>query len=145
MGRKNFQGKWFYNFSLEDRVPEDHLLRAVAEAVDFSFVRGMVRETYSHTGTPSVDPAVVFKMALLGYLYGITSERRLADEIRLNLAYLWFVGYDLDETPPDHSILSKARARYGRQVYRQFFNEIVRSVLSGALWTATGSTSTPLW
>ena len=55
MGRKNFQSKWFYNFSLEDRVPEDHLLRAVAEAVDFSFVRGVVRATYSHTGTPSVS------------------------------------------------------------------------------------------
>jgi transposase len=126
MGRKDFQAKWFYNFSLEDRVPQDHLLRSVAKAVDFSFVRDLVRHTYSHTGTPSVDPVVVFKMALLGYLYGITSERRLADEIRLNLAYLWFLGYDLDETPPDHSILSKARSRYGVEAYRQFFNEIVR-------------------
>ncbi len=126
MGRKGFQGKWFYGFSLEDRVPQDHLLRSVAEAVDFTFVRDLVRHTYSHTGAPSVDPVVIFKMALLGFLYGITSERRLAGEIRLNLAYLWFIGYDLDETPPDHSILSKARARYGREAYRQFFNEIVR-------------------
>ncbi len=126
MGRKGFQGKWFYNFSLEDRVPQDHLLRSVADAVDFAFVRGLVRQTYSHTGAPSVDLVVIFKMALLGFLYGITSERRLAGEIRLNLAYLWFLGYDLDETPPDHSILSKARARYGREAYRQFFNEIVR-------------------
>ena len=68
----------------------------------------------------------MFKMALLGYLYGVTSERRLAEEIRLNLAYMWFLGYDLDETPPDHSILSKARARYGPQAYRQFFSEVVR-------------------
>jgi transposase len=78
MGRKGFQGKWFYNFSLEDRVPQDHLLRFVAAAVDFSFVRDLVRDTYSHTGAPSVDPVVIFKMALLGYLYGVTSERRLA-------------------------------------------------------------------
>lgn len=126
MGRKDLQGKWFYNFSLEDRFPWDHLLRSVAKAADFSFVRNLVRQTYSHTGVPSIDPVVVFKMALLGYLYGITSKRRLADEIRLNLAYLWFLGYDLDETPPDHSILSKARARYGPDTYRQFFNEIVR-------------------
>lgn len=126
MGRKGFQGKWFYNFSLEERVPQDHFLRAVRRAVDFSFVRGMVRQTYSHTGAPSVDPVVVFKMALLGYLYGITSERRLAAEFRLDLAYLWFVGYELDEIPPDHSILSKARARYGVPAYRQSFNEIVR-------------------
>jgi len=69
MGSKGFlQGKWFYNFSLEDRVPQDHLLRFVAAAVDFSFVRDLVRDTYSHTGAPSVDPVVVFKMALLGYL-----------------------------------------------------------------------------
>jgi len=145
MGRKNFQGKWFYNFSLEDRVPADHLPRAVAEAVDFSFVRGVVRETYSHTGTPSVDPVVVFKMALLGYLYGITSERRLADEIRLNLAYLWFVGYDLDETPPDHSILSKRGRDMGGKPTVSSSTRSCGSVLSGALWTATGSTSTPLW
>jgi transposase len=63
-------------------------LQPVARAVDFAFVRGLVRETYSHTGAPSVDPVVVFKMALLGYLYGITSERRMAAEMRLNLAYL---------------------------------------------------------
>ncbi len=69
--------------------------------------------TYRHTGAPSVDPIVILKMSLLGYLYGITSETRLAQKIRLNLAYLWFLGYDLDEQPPEHSILSKARARYG--------------------------------
>ncbi|MGI9953068.1 transposase, partial [Moorellaceae bacterium AZ2] len=66
------------------------------------------------------------KMALLGYLYGITSERKLAEECRLNLAFMWFLGYDLDEMPPDHSILSKARARFGREVYEQFFRHVVR-------------------
>jgi len=65
-------------------------------------------------------------MALLGYLYGITSERKLAEECRLNLAFMWFLGYDLDEMPPDHSILSKARARFGREVYEQFFRHVVR-------------------
>jgi len=126
MGLKRMQTKWFYSFSLDERVPQDHLLRLVDQAIDFSFVRDLVRDTYSHAGAPSVDPVVVFKMALLGYLYGITSERRLAEEIRLNLAYMWFLGYDLDELPPDHSILSKARARYGLQAYRQFFSEAVK-------------------
>lgn len=126
MGRKHFQSKWFYGFSLEERVPEDHFLRTLSRVVDFTFVRGLVAHAYSHTGSPSVDPVVVFKMALLGYLNGIASERRLAEEIRLNLAYLWFLGYDIDELPPDHSILSKARARYGPEVYRQFFFEVVR-------------------
>lgn len=126
MGKKGFQGKWFYDFSLERRVPQDHSLRRVANAIDFSFVRGLVRHTYSHTGAPSIDPVVIFKMGFLGYFYGIPSERRLAEDIRLNLAYMWFLGYDLDETPPDHSILSKARARHGPQVYRRFFSEVVR-------------------
>ncbi len=69
---------------------------------------------------------VLFKLMLLGYLYGITSERRLAEEARLHLAFRWFLGYDLDETPPDHSMLSKARARFGLPVYQAAFTEVVR-------------------
>lgn len=65
-------------------------------------------------------------MALLGYLYGITSERKLADECRLNLTFMWFLEYDIDEIPPNHSILSKARKRFGRATYEQFFKEIVK-------------------
>jgi transposase len=126
MGQKTFQPKRLYEFSLEDRVPADHLLRHVTAVVDFSFVRRVTARFYSHTGKPSVDPVVLVKMALLGYLYGITSERRLAEELRLNLAFMWFIGYDLDETPPDHSVLSKARRRFGVTVYQAFFTEIVR-------------------
>lgn len=126
IGKKVPTSKLFYQFSLEERVPADHLLRRVAAAVDFSFVRRLTKRFYSHTGQPSVDPVVIFKMALLGYLYGITSERRLVQEIQLNLAYLWFIGYDLDEPVPDHSVLSKARARFGPTVYLGFFKEIVR-------------------
>jgi transposase len=126
MGKKGSTGKMFYQFSIEERVPEDHLLRRVAEAVDFSFVRRMTARFYSHTGQPSIDPVVIFKMALLSFLYGITSERRLVEEIRLNLAYLSFIGYDLDESVPDHSVLSRARVRYGLTVYLGFFKEIVR-------------------
>jgi transposase len=126
MGQKIFTPKQLYRFSLEDRVPADHLLRQVAAVVDFSFVRRLTARFYSHTGKPSIDPVVLFKMALIGYLYGITSERRLADELRLNLAFMWFIGYDLDEMPPDHSVLSKARRRFGLTVYQAFFTEIVR-------------------
>jgi transposase len=126
MGTKTPSRKEFYRFSLEERVPADHLLRRVAAAVDFSFVRRLTARFYSHTGQPSVDPVVLFKMALVGYLYGIASERRLVQEIGLNLAYLWFVGYDLDEPVPDHSVLSKARARFGPTVYLGFFAEVVR-------------------
>src|SRR5579871_218456 len=114
------------NWSLEDRVPADHLLRQVAAVVDFSFVRRLTARFYSHTGQPGIDPVVLVKMTLIGYLYGITSERRLAEELRLNLAFMWFIGYDLDELPPDHSVLSKARRRFGVTVYQAFFTEIVR-------------------
>lgn len=126
MGKKTSEAKLFYQFSLEERVLEDHLLRRIAQTVDLSFVRRLTERFYSQTGQPSIDPVVIFKMALLSYLYGITSERRLIEEIRLNLAYLWFIGYDLDERVPDHSVLSKARTRYGPTVYLAFFKEVVR-------------------
>lgn len=126
LGRKEFRPKFFYHLCLEAYVPQDHLLRRVAAGVDLSFVPRLTARFYSQTGQPGIDPVVLFKMALLGWLYGITSERRLADECRLNLVFRWFLGYDLDERPPDHSVLSKARARFGVTVYQAFFTEIVR-------------------
>src|SRR3970040_2230238 len=107
MGRRQFAPKLFYELSLDRLVPETHLLRRVAAAVDFFFMRALWPRYYSHTGQPSVDPVVLFKMLLVGYLYGITSERRLAQEVELHLAYRWFVGYDFDVPTPDHSVLSK--------------------------------------
>ena len=92
MGSKTFQPKGVYHLNLEERIPADHLVRQVAAVVDFAFVRRLTARFYSHTGKPSIDPVVLFKMALLGYLYGITSERRLAEEVRLHLAYRWFLG-----------------------------------------------------
>jgi len=126
LGEKRLVPKLVYRFTLEERVPADHLLRRVAAGVDFSFVRRLTARFYSHTGQPGIDPVVLFKMALLGYLYGITSERRLAEAIQLNLAFMWFIGYDIDERTPDHSVLSKARQRFGVTTYRAFFTEIVR-------------------
>ena len=133
LGRKVFAPKLFYRFSLEAQVPEEHLLRRVAAAVDFAFVRRLTRRFYSHTGRPGLDPVVLFKLSLLGFLYGITSERRLAAEVRLHLAYRWFLGYDLDEATPDHSVLSKARARFGLPVHQAFFAEIVRQCARAGL------------
>lgn len=126
MGRKALAGKLFYQVTLEELVPAGHLLRRVAEAVDFEVARRLTARFYSHTGQPSVDPVVLFKLALLGYLYGLPSERRLVDEIRVNLAYRWFIGYDLDEAIPDHSVLSKARRRFGPTIYEAFFTDVVR-------------------
>jgi transposase len=126
MGRKALAGKLFYQVSVEELVPDGHLLRRVAEAVDFGVARRLTARFYSHTGQPSVDPVVLFKMALLGYLYGLPSERRLVDEIRVNLAYRWFIGYDLDEAIPDQSVLSKARRRFGPTICEAFFTDVVR-------------------
>jgi transposase len=133
MGEKRFTPKQVYQLDWERRIPSDHLLRQVTEVVDFAFVRRLAARFYSHTGKPSIDPVVLVKMALLGYLYGITSERRLAEEVRLNLAFLWFLGYDLDEPTPDHSVLSKARRRFGVTVYQAFFAEIVRQCQQAGL------------
>jgi transposase len=125
MGQRQFETKLYYQLSLDRLIPEDHLLRRIAAAVDFSFVRPLCRPFYSHTGQPSVDPVVIFKMLLLGYLYGITSERRLAQEVSLHLAYRWFCGYDFDVPTPDHSVLSKARARLGSEVFEEFFRRSI--------------------
>ena len=133
MGVKNSSGTLFYGFSLEDRVPEKHMLRSITDAIDFSFVRGIAKPFYSHTGAPSVDPIVVLKIALLAYLYGIVSERKIAEECRLNMEFPWFLGYDVDELPPDHSMLSKYRHRFGKTVYAEFFREIVKQCQASGL------------
>ena len=77
--------------------------------MDFSFVRDRLQATYSETGCPSIDPAMLVRLLLIGYLYGITSERRLMDEVRMRLAYRWFTGLGFDRTIPDHSTVSKNR------------------------------------
>jgi transposase len=133
MGIKVNQEKMFYNFSLSKHVPEDHFLRTLTNIIDLRFVRELVVGKYSHTGQRSVDPEVLFKMMLIGYFYGITSERRLAEDISLNMAYMWYIGYDLDEPTPHHSVISKARARYGKEVFETFFNRILEQCVKAGL------------
>jgi transposase len=125
MGKKDFKRRIFYRLSLEKMIPQDHLVRALEEILDMNFIRGLCRKYYSHTGQPSVDPIVLFKMMLIGYLFGITSERKLAEECTVNLAFRWYLGYDLDETTPNHSVISKARGRFGRKVFEEFFQEVL--------------------
>jgi transposase len=126
MGLKSVEPKLYLNFSLDAVVPANHVVRRLAAALDLEFVRALVRKHYSHTGQPSVDPVVLFKLWLLGYLFNVRSERRLCEEASLNLAWRWFVGYELDEPLPDHSVLTKARRRFGTRVYELFFRQIVR-------------------
>ena len=125
MGSKAVEPKLYLSFSLDAAIPENHLVRRLTAAVDFGFVRSLTKQHYSKTGQPSVDPVVLFKLWLLGYLFNIRSERRLCEEASLNLAWRWFLGYELDEALPDHSVLTKARRRFGTRVYELFFKRIV--------------------
>lgn len=125
MGKKDFKPRIFYRLSLEKMVPKDHLVRALEEIINMNFIRGLCRKYYSHTGQPSVDPIVLFKMMLIGYLFGITSERKLAEECTVNLAFRWYLGYDLDEATPNHSVISKARGRFGKKVFEEFFQKVL--------------------
>jgi len=127
MGVKQKESKLFYNFSLSSRIPKDHFLRKLDEAVDFNVIRSLAKPYYSHTGQPSIDPAVLLKMMLIGYLYNITSERKLAQELRVNMAFMYFLGYDIDEETPNHSVLSKARRRFGDKIFEDFFNIVVET------------------
>jgi len=91
--------------------------KKIERLISFKFVRGKTKRYYSHTGKPSIDPIVLVKMLLIGYLFDIRSERKLVEEINLNLAYRWYIGYDLDEAIPEHSIFSKARVSVWKKTF----------------------------
>jgi transposase len=124
-GSKCYQPRIFYQVSLEQLVPEDHLVRQLARVLDLGWVRQVTCDYYSYTGRPSIDPVVIAKMFVLGFLYNIGSERQLMRDIQVNLAYRWYLGYDLDEAIPDHSVLSKARHRLGTDFFEQIFSFVL--------------------
>jgi transposase len=101
------QNTFFYEFCLEKHIPGDHLLRQIDQFLDFDQTRVHLDPFYSHTGRPSIDPELMIRMLLIGYCYGIRSERRLCEEIRYNLAYRWFCRLGLEDEAPDHSTFSK--------------------------------------
>ena len=96
---------------IDSMIPEDHLLRRIKNCVNFDFIYEKAVPYYSHVGRKSIDPVILIKMLLIGYLYGIKSERRLEEEVSLNLAYRWFCGIDLMDRVPDHSTFSQNRRR----------------------------------
>ena len=135
MGQQARSESLFYYFRLEDQIPEDHLLRLIDQHVDLSFVRERVKGLYSSTGRPSIDPEVLLRLLLVGYLYGITSERRLLEEVKMHLAYRWFTRLDFGQEIPDHSTFSKNRHGRFREsgVFRDIFEEIVRRCIAAGL------------
>lgn len=133
--RRVDQGALFYEFSLERHVPAEHLLRAIDRFVDLEGVRAHLKPFYSPIGRPSVDPELLIRMLLVGYCYGIRSERRLCEEVHLNLAYRWFCRLGLDGEVPDHSTFSKNRHGRFREsdLLRRLFEAVVERCMTEGL------------
>jgi transposase len=109
LGQHTRSESLFYYFRLEDQVPENHLLRLVDKHIDFGFVRERLKDSYTEAGRPSIDPELSLRILLIGYLYGISSERKLVEKLRMHLAWRWFTGLGFDQEVPHHSIFSKNR------------------------------------
>ena len=135
MGRQDEPEQLFYAFRLENHVPRDHLLRGIDAAFDFGSVRKSLKPYYSSTGRPSVDPELMIRMLLIGYSFGIRSERRLCEEVHLNLAYRWFCRLGLEGSVPDHSTFSKNRHGRFREsdLFRRIFEDVVRACTAAGL------------
>ena len=135
MGQHDRSEALFYYFRLEDQIPENHLLRLIDKHISFEFVRERLRNSYSDTGRPSIDPELLLRILLIGYLYGITSERKLVEELRMHLAWRWFTGLGFDEEIPHHSTFSKNR--HGRfqesKLFEQLFEQIVKQCMDVGL------------
>jgi transposase len=121
------QKRLFYSFNLEDHVPANHLLRGIAEFFDLSDLRAYLAPFYSHTGRPSIDPELMIRMLVVGYCFGIRSERRLCEEVQLNLAYRWFCRLGIEDAVPEHSTFSKNR--HGRFRESDAFRYVFETVL----------------
>src|SRR5829696_1541275 len=125
----------FYSFNLEDHVPPDHLLRGIDRFLDLGELRKHLSTFYSHTGRPSIDPDLMIRMLIVGYCFGIRSERRLCQEIHLNLAYRWFCRLGLEDKVPDHSTFSKNRHGRFREsdTFRRLFETVLTRCMSEGL------------
>jgi len=135
LGRsKRLEPKLFYTgLSLDSRIPADHALRRIRHLVDFDFVRADVAGLYGINGNPSIDPAILLKLMLLLFLENVSSERALMEQMAYRLDWLWFCGYDLDEDVPNHSVLSKARRRWGLDVFTGLFKRVLQQCVDAGL------------
>ncbi len=127
MGQHDRSEALFYYFRLEDQVPENHLLRLIEKHISSAFVREKLKASYSDTCRPSIDPELLLRILLIGYLYGITSERKLLAELRMHLAWRWFTGLGFDQEIPDHSTFSKNR--HGRFQESKLFEELFEQIV----------------
>jgi transposase len=136
MGRlKSDQGQLFYEFHLGDAVPEDHLVRKIDAALDLSWLRSELAPHYSSMGRPSIDPELMIRMLVVGYVFAIRSERLICREVQVNLAYRWFCKLGIEDAIPDHSAFSRARNERFREgdVFRHMFERVVEACIAAGL------------
>jgi transposase len=136
MGRLNRdQGQFFYSFHLEEAVPGDHAVRDIAAVLDLSWVYSELEPFYPKIGRPSIDPVLIIRMLIIGYVFAIRSERALCRDVQVNLAYRWFCGLSIEDKVPDHSNFSRARHdRFGTSdVFRRVFERVVEACIAAGL------------
>jgi transposase len=136
MGRRNHdQGQLFYSFNLEEVVPDDHVVRQIAAVLDLSWVYSELAPFYPKIGRPSIDPVLMIRMLVIGYVFAIRSERALCREVQVNLAYRWFCGLSIEDKLPDHSAFSRARHERFRDsdIFRSVFERVVEACLAAGL------------
>jgi transposase len=136
MGRlKSDQGQLFYEFHLGDAVPEDHLVRKIDTALDLSWLCSELAPHYSSMGRPSIDPELMIRMLVVGYVFAIRSERLICREVQVNLAYRWFCKLGIEDAIPDHSAFSRARNERFRDgdVFRRVFERVVEACIAAGL------------
>ena len=136
MGRLNRdQERLFYSFNLEEAVPGDHLVREIAAVLDLSWVHSELAPHYPPIGRPSIDPVLMIRMLIIGYVFAIRSERALCREVQVNLAYRWFCGLSIEDKLPDHSAFSRARNERFRDsgIFRRVFERDVSQCIAAGL------------
>jgi len=136
MGRlKHDQEQFFYSFRLDEAVPDDHSVREIAAVLDLSWVHSELAPHYPRLGRPSIDPVLMIRMLVVGYVFGIRSERALCREVGVNLAYRWFCGLSIEDKVPDHSAFSRARNERFRDsgIFRSVFERVVGACIGAGL------------
>src|ERR1700686_4918013 len=136
MGRREGgQGQFFYSFEVHKVVPPDHLGRQIDGVLDLGWVRAELAPHYSQTGRPSIDPVLMIRMLIVGYVFGLRSERLLCREVKVNLAYRWFCGLGIEDKIPDHSAFSRARNERFRDsdIFRSVFERVVEACIAADL------------
>jgi len=136
MGRlETDREQFFYSYRLDELVPADHLVRKLDAVLDLSWVRAELAPYYSHTGRPSIDPEVMLRMLVVGYVFAIRSERQLCSEVQVNMAYRWFCGLSIESAIPDHSLFSRARHERFRDgdILRRVFESVVGACIASGL------------